>query len=92
VVRASNKSRSKLQLATSTPTRVDDAAFAETSTLIAKSRLRAFLSVDTILIDLYSKVGEIISNKIEAAEWGDGTVDELAQYVARDQPNVLCFA
>jgi hypothetical protein len=48
--------------------------------------------VNTILIDLYSKVGEIIHNKIEAAEWGDGTVDELAQYVARDQPNVRCFA
>jgi hypothetical protein len=34
----------------------------------------------------------LISNKIEAAEWGDGTVDELAQYAAKDQPNVRCFA
>ena len=35
--------------------------------------------------------GETISRKIEAAEWGDGVVDELAAYIARTQPGLRGF-
>jgi hypothetical protein len=48
----------------------DEATFAEISKLISASRDRALLSVNTVLIDLYWKVGEHISRKIAAAEWG----------------------
>ena len=60
--------------------------------LIAAARERAVRDVNTTLIDLYWKVGEIISRKIEAAEWGDGTVDRLAFYVARTQPGIRGFS
>jgi predicted nuclease of restriction endonuclease-like (RecB) superfamily len=43
------------------------------------------------LIDLYWQVGEYISRKIEAAEWGDGIVPQLAQYIARTQPGLRGF-
>jgi len=56
----------------------DEAAFSEVAQLIAASRERALRDVDTALINLYWKVGEIISRKIEAAEWGDAVVDRLA--------------
>ena len=44
--------------------------FAEIVGLIAAARQRAFQAVNTTLIDLYWQVGEYISRKIEAAEWG----------------------
>jgi predicted nuclease of restriction endonuclease-like (RecB) superfamily len=59
--------------------------------LIAMARERATQDVNTVLIDLYWKVGEIISHKIEAAEWGDGVVDRLAQFIARTEPGLRGF-
>ncbi len=50
--------------------------------LIAASRERALQAVNTALIELYWKIGETISRKIEAAEWGDGVVERLAQFIA----------
>ena len=55
------------------------------------ARERATQDVNTVLIDLYWKVGEIISHKIEAAEWGDGVVDRLAQFIARTEPGLRGF-
>ena len=30
----------------------------------------------------------MISRKIQAADWGDGVVDELAAFIARKKPNL----
>jgi predicted nuclease of restriction endonuclease-like (RecB) superfamily len=68
-----------------------EAGFAEIVGLIATAQQRAFQSVNTTLIDLYWQVGEYISRKIEAAEWGDGIVPQLAQYIARTQPGLRGF-
>ena len=65
---------------------MDEAGFAEVVGLIAAAQQRAFQAVNTTLIDLYWQVGEYISRKIESAEWGDGVVPQLAQYIARTQP------
>ena len=67
----------------------DEATFAEVVRLIAMARERATQDVNPALIDLYWKVGEIISHKIEAAEWVDGVVDRLAQFIARTDRGVL---
>lgn len=69
----------------------DEAAFSEVVQLIAASRERALRDVNTALIDLYWKVGEIISRKIEAAEWGDAVVARLAQFIARTEPGLRGF-
>lgn len=69
----------------------DDEAFGEIVRLIEASRGKALQAVNTALIDLYWRVGETISRKIEAAEWGDGVVDELAAYIARTQPGLRGF-
>ncbi len=69
----------------------DEATFAEISKLISDSRAHALLSVNTVLIDLYWNIGEIISRKISAAEWGDGVVAQLAGYIARTQPALRGF-
>jgi hypothetical protein len=44
------------------------------------SREKALLAVNTTLIDLHWEVGATISRKIEAAEWGDGMIEQLAEY------------
>jgi predicted nuclease of restriction endonuclease-like (RecB) superfamily len=69
----------------------DEEVFSEIVQLIAASRERALQIVNTVLIDLYWRVGETISRKIEAAEWGDGVVEHLARYIGRRQPGLRGF-
>jgi hypothetical protein len=42
-------------------------------------------------VDLYWRIGEYISRKLEAATWGEGVVDEVARYIQRHQPNLRAF-
>jgi hypothetical protein len=52
--------------------------------------LKSDLSVPD-LPDLYWEVGAVISRKIEGAEWGDGVVDRLAEFIARTQRGLRGF-
>jgi len=65
--------------------------FSEIAQLIATARQRAVQSVNTTLVELYWQVGATISRKIEATEWGDGVVTQLADYLARTQPGLRGF-
>ena len=67
------------------------ADFADIARLIAASRQQAVQAVNTLLIELYWQIGERISRRIAAAEWGDGVVDELARYLAQTQPGLRGF-
>ncbi|WP_420908033.1 PDDEXK nuclease domain-containing protein [Pseudomonas frederiksbergensis] len=59
--------------------------------LIITARQRAMQAVNTELIELHWQVGAYISRKIEAAEWGDGVVAQLATHLARTQPGLRGF-
>lgn len=74
---------------TSSPTTQPD--FIEISKLIANAKQRASQSVNTVLIELYWQIGQIISSKIEQAQWGDRVVDQLAQHLAQTQPGLRGF-
>lgn len=74
---------------TSSPTPQPD--FIEISQLIANAKQRASQSVNTVLIELYWQIGQIISGKIEQAQWGDRVVDQLAQHLAQTQPGLRGF-
>ena len=65
--------------------------FAHITELIQAARGRAYQAVNTALIDLYWQIGEHISRKIAAAEWGDGVVEQLAAYIAQTQPGLRGF-
>ena len=73
------------------PTAREDETFSEVVRLIAASRETALQAVNTALIDLYWQVGATISRKMEAAEWGDGVVDRLAQFIGRTEPGLRGF-
>ncbi|MDP2816285.1 MAG: PDDEXK nuclease domain-containing protein [Rectinemataceae bacterium] len=66
-------------------------AFAEVAELIERSRQNALRAVNTGLIELYWKVGAYISSKLETAAWGDGVVDQLADYLAKVEPGLRGF-
>ncbi len=59
--------------------------------LIEERRTRVYQAVNSELIELYWEVGKIISHKIEAAEWGQRVVDELAVYLKRVEPGLRGF-
>jgi predicted nuclease of restriction endonuclease-like (RecB) superfamily len=65
--------------------------FTEVSELIAYAKLRAVQAVNSTLVDLYWHVGAIISQKVEVAEWGDGVVTQLAEYITKTHPNIRGF-
>jgi predicted nuclease of restriction endonuclease-like (RecB) superfamily len=66
----------------------DEAAFAEVVEMIQQARGHAFTAVNATVVSLYWRIGEYISRKLEAAAWGEGVVDKLAQYIQRRQPNL----
>lgn len=70
----------------------EEQGFAEIVQLIDASRGRALQAVNTALIDLYWQIGESISRRLAAAEWGEGTVDRLAQFIARQIPGARGFS
>jgi len=65
--------------------------FASIITLIEAARAKAYTAVNTTLIDLYWQIGETLSRKIAAAEWGEGVVMQLAQHIAATYPGLRGF-
>ena len=67
------------------------ATFREVVGLIQSARARAMQAVNTELIDLYWQVGKYISRKLKTAAWGEGVVDQLARFIARQHPEIKGF-
>jgi predicted nuclease of restriction endonuclease-like (RecB) superfamily len=65
--------------------------FAEIVGMITQAREQTYRAINTALIDLYWHVGEYISKKIAAAEWGEGVVKQLAIYIAERHPEIKGF-
>lgn len=49
--------------------------------LIEAARARAFSQANAELVLLYFNVGKIVSEKVAAGNWGENTVEELAEYI-----------
>jgi predicted nuclease of restriction endonuclease-like (RecB) superfamily len=68
-----------------------DNRFTEIISLINSARASAYRAVNKELINLYWNVGYYISQKVNAAKWGDKTVDELAHYIQKEYPELKGF-
>ncbi len=68
-----------------------ETSFAEVVGLIEQARQRAYQAVNTELVGLYWEIGRYISAKLEAAVWGEGVVDRLAEHLARTLPGQRGF-
>ena len=67
-------------------------AFREIVDLIQSARARALQTVNTALIDLYWQVGEYISRKVESAAWGKAVIQQLADYLEQNEPDLRGFS
>jgi hypothetical protein len=66
--------------------------FDEIAAVIGQSRHRTTRVVNAVLADLYWRIGEKLSSRIEADGWGKGIVGELSTYVQRRQPCIRGFS
>ncbi|WP_198175422.1 PDDEXK nuclease domain-containing protein [Spirosoma telluris] len=65
--------------------------FTEVVSLIQQSRNRVMQQVNAELINLYWNVGAYISQKVARSEWGNGTVDQLADFIKQHHPDLRGF-
>jgi hypothetical protein len=52
----------------------------------------ALLTVNTVAIDLYWRVGEYLSRRSDKEGWGQGTVAALSAYIQKRHPGVRGFS
>jgi len=69
-----------------------DKQFLDITRLIKEARNNALKSVNIELINLYWKIGEYISKRIEATEWGKSIVQQLALYIEKSEPGLKGFS
>ena len=60
--------------------------------LINSARIRAVAAANKTLIELYWSIGEYISQQIATDGWGEGTVEALAEYIQKRQPNARGYS
>jgi hypothetical protein len=65
--------------------------FADIIYLIKQARNKALMAVNTELINLYWNIGEYISRQISNSTWGDGTIDELSEFIQKENPDLKGF-
>ena len=67
-------------------------AFEEIAAIIARSRERAFRSVNRELIDMYWEIGRHISDKTKTDKWGKSVVKEFADFVQSHYAGIKGFS
>ena len=60
--------------------------------MITSSREIAMKKVNKELIMLYWNVGEFISKEMKSSKWGNSYIDELASYIAMENPTIKGFS
>jgi predicted nuclease of restriction endonuclease-like (RecB) superfamily len=66
--------------------------FAEVLSHIQQTRQRVFAQANTALIDLYWRIGQMLSQKVAQAGWGKGVITELASYITSADPSIKGFS
>ncbi|WP_299289125.1 PDDEXK nuclease domain-containing protein [uncultured Mucilaginibacter sp.] len=66
--------------------------FLDVIELIKEARINALKSVNVELINLYWKIGEYISKRLDRSEWGKSVVQQLAQYIEKSEPDLKGFS
>lgn len=66
--------------------------FDEVVLMIKNTQNQVFRIANTAMIELYWNIGQYLSRKIAAAEWGDGVVTMLAQYIQTKHPELKGFS
>jgi predicted nuclease of restriction endonuclease-like (RecB) superfamily len=73
------------------PTPSHETGFVDVVKLIQAAHQQAYQSVNRTLLKLYWQLGQMISQKLQQAEWGEKVVSNLAAYIEQHQPNLRGF-
>lgn len=65
--------------------------FEQVIIMISEARNRVYSKANAELVMLYFNIGKMVSEKVLAGNWGDGTVNDLADYIAEKQPLLKGF-
>jgi len=65
--------------------------FADIVQLIQQSRSNAIRIVNAELINLYWNIGAYISLQLSQSQWGEKTIDELAEFIQKNDPELKGF-
>ena len=68
-----------------------DITFAEITQIIGEARDNAYRKVNEELILMYQRVGRFLSEKSKEANYGDGYIDSLADYIQKQFPGIKGF-
>lgn len=60
--------------------------------LIQRTHQKVYRYINTTLIELYWQIGKRISEKVKSEAWGKSVVSELAQYIAKNAPEIKGFS
>lgn len=66
--------------------------FSEIITLIKTARYNAFKAVNTELINLYWEIGKYITTRTQNEGWGKAIVQQLAQFIQTQEPDLKGFS
>ena len=66
--------------------------FSEIYSLIIEARNNVLKSVNKELIELYWRIGEYISKKVHQSNWGENVVQQLADYLKSQEPDLKGFS
>jgi hypothetical protein len=69
-----------------------DSEVSEVLSMIRAGRAKAYKAVNVALIDTYWAVGECASRKVTKTGWGNGVVNELANWLLARSPDLKDFS
>ena len=56
--------------------------------IVEKAKNRALQAVNAEMINMFREVGKYLSNLCKNASFGDKVIDEVASYIARNNPEI----
>ena len=71
--------------------KVDNNNFSNIISIIEAAKQRAIKAVNAELINMYWEVGKYLSSLVEDSSFGDKVIDEVAAYIAENNPTIKGF-
>jgi hypothetical protein len=70
---------------------IQNTEFSNIVKLIQEAQGRVRQYINTALVTLYFDIGKTVSQKVAQGTWGDGTVQQLADYIQAEIPTLKSF-
>ncbi len=66
--------------------------FTEILNTIKSAREKVYKQINATLIQLYWEIGKYVSQKVEKENWGKSIVQELSEYIQKNEPEIKGFS